>query len=62
MSDATFFLWFLVLPILYALWWILRDRLHALSAAAFWAFILLAGMLVLLIRMVAELRSGAPPP
>jgi|GEM_PF-6538963 len=62
MSDASVLLLFLVVAVLWALWWLLEDRFHAASRATVVGVLCHAGMVLLVVWMIAALRQGAAGP
>jgi hypothetical protein len=61
-SDASFLLLFLAVPLLYALWWLAEDALFRAPAALVAASLLLVAMVALVVWMVVALRDGAGAP
>ena len=59
MSDSAFLLLFVIVPLLWAVWWLLEDRFHAASRATVVGVLCVAGMLLLIVFMVVALRQGA---
>ena len=62
MSDAAFLLFFLIVPVLWALSWLVEDWLHKAPPAEVAACLLLVGMVALVVWMVVALRQGAGVP
>ena len=62
MSDSAFLLFFLIVPVLWALWWLVEDAASRAPLAALAASLLLVGMVAFVVWMVVALRLGAGAP